>query len=658
MRLEISANQRFDNSFLYVDDSNLFKKTSVEAGLNNGRPLSETSKDIRSKSNEGSLVSSLDIKVPGGTKKTTPPKPKRMRRRRSVDLGKDYYYQNEDKPRERTSSKVLDDSSSLAAEDRAKAGNRSSREFNSDVNWKTSSRAKSVNTKSSTLRNEDIPFGQWFVLISLVLGFAGYHYHRKIFGNKDHQSLNINRKKIKKSHLKTKRRNKVLNNHRKSKNLAPKKESKEVTLESISKSSPDSISTDGSSSTNENMDTHQDPKEHAVKQVVVSDVFNSSSLQDDINKEEWTTVRSGSPKRNVKYNTARTKSPVSEPCTTQNDDLKLKSSDEPDSIINEKLKNLETTQNNKVLQNSPDQPDNCVNLNKTKVFQTSEDNDFNKVSLVQPDESVIDQNNETTSEIQDEVSEHSTQVSVVDVASIKPLSATGDVEKLNFIEKDEALSNILKQDDVNVWTTVRSKTPKRNKNYNKTLNTNTDLAPKTFHNQKKVDLNQKSSDQPHYSSKKAIFLQTQQNNDLKKNSLDQTDNFVINEKANVLNKSYDNNQSKKLPDQSEGSVIIEGNSTLQAPQNVSIQDKSSDQDSVIDQNEVTQISVVKQTDVRENKAAIVAQPKFSEKDDEVFARLLQQQEDELAVANFADQSRSLDDEWEEVQHKKRRNKKA
>merc|ERR1712003_168461 len=175
----------------------------------------------------------------------------------------------------------------------------------------------------------------------------------------------------------------------------------------------------------------------------------------------------------------------------------------------------------------------------------------------------------------------------------KPSSVTGDVGQLNFIEKDEALSIMLgNQEDKNEneWTTVRSRTPKRNKNYNRS---NTVLVPEILHARKNVDSNHKSSDQPHYSSKKITILQTSRNNDLKEKSSHQAD------------------------------------------------------DSIIDQNEVTQTSLVTHIDFSENKAASVAQSNFSEKDDEVFARLLQQQEDELAVANFANQSNSLDDQWEE-----------
>jgi len=242
----------------------------------------------------------------------------------------------------------------------------------------------------------------------------------------------------------------------------------------------------------------------------------------------------------------------------------------------------------------------------------------------------------------------------------KPSSVTGDVGQLNFIEKDEALSIMLgNQEDKNEneWTTVRSRTPKRNKNYNRS---NTVLVPEILHARKNVDLNHKSSDQPHYSSKKTTILQPSRNNDLNKKPLDQPDRSLMNEKANVVYNSQSNNISKNLLARPEDSVIIEGSITIQNPQNVDLKEKSSHQadDSIIDQNEVTQTSLVTHIDFSENKAGSVAQSNFSEKDDEVFARLLQQQEDELAVANFANQSNSLDDQWEEVQHKKRRSKKA
>jgi len=308
MRLEISPNHRLGNFIIDTDDeSHLSRTARVKDEASDDISFIDSSKSSRTKTYNGSPMSSLDIKVPGGSKKTTPPKlkQKRMRRRRSSDSVKDYYYQNEDDFIERSSSSEDVIESAISRE--ALKENRSRKENNSDGNWKTSSRSKLG--KSSVLRKEEIPYGQWLVLISLVFGFTYYHYHEKVFGKRGKivESPKVGQKKWRRMEKKKRKSRQKSVAKKVSSKKAVKSFDTEPTLDN--KSSPDSVSTDGSSSTNEA--DNQDKEEHInVKQVVVNkintDKFDDDewatkkldSVNDKVDEDEWTTVGAGASKRN------------------------------------------------------------------------------------------------------------------------------------------------------------------------------------------------------------------------------------------------------------------------------------------------------------------------------------------------------------------------
>jgi len=318
-------------------------------------------------------TSSLNIKVPDGNKKTTPPKaaPKRSMRRRR--LGDDYHNPNDDQGVDVKGKSTLssDAASSASKESRYRTNRRTKRESSDNSgSYKTSSTGRSKGSTSAkilsnSLRTEEIPVGQWVVLIALLVGLFGYVRHcsknssdklsvawkkkdKKKSSIRNHSNSNIRRKGkghsngTKSKANNTKQNTPKYNNSdvpehndidkpndtgeqkaidppveipeevtkeiktdplptRKKKKRAKKKYEKTniPVVEDVlipSKASPDSVSTDGSSSANI---SHQDHDHHSVNE----EDFNQSFPHEYVDyaefevhrpEEEWTTVVSRS----------------------------------------------------------------------------------------------------------------------------------------------------------------------------------------------------------------------------------------------------------------------------------------------------------------------------------------------------------------------------
>lgn len=247
--------------------------------------------------------SSLDIKVTNGHKKTTPPKIKpSMRRRRATDSGGKENYHRQQHHTEGETDDGNSRGSSPTKEQR--------RRVNKNSTNKTS--ARKMKSISDKIQFEDIPIGQWIVLICLVLGLISYVRH----SGKIKEKTELPKKKSKKVKLLLKRKSKNEENVKESKiqddkdtkdeeaklpkidmpqmnatviqeaskevskkKTNKKKKKKLMVVKETLKPSLDSLSTDGSSSANE--------KSHSED--ILSEEF---YYEDDFSKveEEWTVV--------------------------------------------------------------------------------------------------------------------------------------------------------------------------------------------------------------------------------------------------------------------------------------------------------------------------------------------------------------------------------
>lgn len=181
---------------------------------------SKVSRNSIASSSSSTSASSLNIKVPDGNKKTTPPKPspkRSMRRRRSGD---DYYHPNDDgidgtdKSKGASTAGVdgsISSTTGTSIKDsryaRPSSSRRVKRESTSEntESHKTGtgrSKGSSSSTKTLTdsLRTEDIPVGQWIVLISLLVGIFGYvrQCNKNSTKKSEKQSVTTKKKKVKK----------------------------------------------------------------------------------------------------------------------------------------------------------------------------------------------------------------------------------------------------------------------------------------------------------------------------------------------------------------------------------------------------------------------------------------------------------------------------
>lgn len=181
---------------------------------------SKVSRNSIASSSSSTSTSSLNIKVPDGNKKTTPPKPspkRSMRRRRSGD---DYYHPNDgdgidgtdkskgastgvDGSRSSTAGTSIKDSR-YARPSSSRRVKRESTSENTESHKTGTGRSKgsssSTKTLTDSLRTEDIPVGQWIVLISLLVGIFGYvrQCNKNSTKNSEKQLVTTKKKKDKK----------------------------------------------------------------------------------------------------------------------------------------------------------------------------------------------------------------------------------------------------------------------------------------------------------------------------------------------------------------------------------------------------------------------------------------------------------------------------
>jgi len=364
----------------YVDDSS----SSNSAGLSKiGN--SRLSRSI------STSTSSLNIKVSDGHKKTTPPKPAPKRSMRRRRLGDDYHHSNDDQEADIKGKSAINGDSSSSKESRYRTNRRTKRESSDNAgSYKTSSTGRSKGSTSAknlsnSLRTEEIPIGQWVVLIALVVGLFGYVRHCSKNSSSDKQSVAWKKKDKKKSSIRNhsntngRRKGKGHSNSTKSKTnsikqntpkkdnsdtmehndidkpteteeqnaneppvetpgevtqeiktdpLPTRKKKKRVKKKSVktnipvvedvlipSKASPDSVSTDGSSSANI---SHQDHDHHSV----IEEDFNQSFPHEYVDyaefevhrpEEEWTTVVSRASKTHTSDKSEKQESVDSNP---------------------------------------------------------------------------------------------------------------------------------------------------------------------------------------------------------------------------------------------------------------------------------------------------------------------------------------------------------
>jgi len=217
MRLEVAPYQFATSSSADASKSGDVRTYSTNSAGGDSKLSSKVSRNIASSS-----TSSLYIKVPDGHKKTTPPKPAPKRSMRRRRLGDDYYYPNDgdgldgtDKGRA-TSTVGVDGSRSSTASGagnkdsryRVSGSRRAKRETTENTgSYKTtagtgrSKGSSSTKTLTNSLRTEDIPVGQWIVLISLLVGIFGYVRHCNKIGTSEKQSAAWKKKERKKSNI-------------------------------------------------------------------------------------------------------------------------------------------------------------------------------------------------------------------------------------------------------------------------------------------------------------------------------------------------------------------------------------------------------------------------------------------------------------------------